>query len=66
MIRKPKEDPQESRLDVRGALAAILGDSNIRVVDIDDHLDELRRQGYPEALIEDFRSRLNIGAGEPS
>lgn len=66
MIRRPKEDPQESRLNVSEAIAAILGDPNILIEDLDAHLDELRQRGYSETLIEDFRLRLNIGAGEPS
>lgn len=70
MIRKPKEEPQESRLDVRGTLAAILVDSNKErgtvIMDLDTHLDELGQRGYSEAKIEEFRERLNIGGGESS
>lgn len=66
MIKKSKYKPQESRLNDREALAAILGDPNIIVQDLDARLDELRRQGFPETLIEDLRFRLNIGTSEPS
>ncbi len=66
MIRKPKEEPQESRLDVRGVLSATLGDRSILIEDLDTHLDELRQQDYSEAQIEEFRERLGIGDSEPS
>ena len=66
MIRKPKEDPQESKLDVREATDAVPGDSNTLIEDLDVHLDKLRQLGYPETLVEAFRLRLNIGDGEPS
>lgn len=66
MIRKPKEDPQESRLDVKGTLSAVLGDRNILIEDLDAHLNKLRQQNYSETQIEEFRLRLNVGGGEPS